>query len=1296
MPDDLSIRRPLHRDLDGSTAVHDDRALELETVFPGTTEMARRMRELDWSQTSLGPVEQWPHALRTSVSTCLNCAFPIVLWWGPDLTILYNDEYRQILGHEKHPAALGQPGAVVWAEIWDVIAPMLSQVYTKGEATRSRDLLLHIDRGYLEEAYFSFSYSPIYQEHGKIGGIFCPVIETTEKVIGERRLRTLRDLAARCKGAESEEATFDAAATILAANPHDVPFAMMYRIDDRRSTAVLKAVAGIKRGSEAAPDTVVLDDGGLWSLSAVAHSGHIEVVSDLDERFSDLPTGAWKKRPQRAKVMPVLLPGQQHPRAILVAAISPMRALDDDYRTFFRLIAAQIAAGLADAEAREEERRRAEALAELDRAKTAFFSNVSHEFRTPLTLMLGPIEDLLATADPPLPKAVAETLKLTHRNGLRLLKLVNTLLDFSRIEAGRIDASYEPTDLAAHTAELASVFRSAMEKAGLRLVVECDPLPDAVYVDRDMWEKIVLNLLSNALKFTFEGTITVALRAQGDRVQLLVSDTGVGIPESDMPLMFQRFHRVKHVRSRTHEGTGIGLALVQELARLHGGTVAVSSREGVGSTFSVTVPTGTAHLPADRIVARRELASTSVGANSFVEEALRWLPDAEERPERADATVVEIPQTSPIAIGTVSGARILLADDNADMRDYLRRLLGPTFEVEAVADGQAALEAIAANPPDLVLADVMMPIVDGFGLLAAIRSDERHRSLPVILLSARAGEEARIEGLRAGADDYIVKPFSARELTARVSSQLVLARLRRDAEQALRYRIQQHETLLNQAPLGVYLVDADFRIQEVNPVALPVFGEIPDGIVGRDFDEIMHLLWEKEYADELVRIFRTTLDTGVPFYAPERAEFRIDRGVTEYYEWRIDRITLADGRYGLVCYFRDISEHVKARLQLAESEQRLREADARKDQFLAQLAHELRNPLAPIRTGLELIRLAGDAKEAVERTRNLMERQVTHMVRLIDDLLDISRITAGKIALEPAPTLLNGLVQGAIDAQRVAIDANHIDLSLELPQRPCVIDVDPTRFVQVLSNVVHNALKFTPSYGRVRITAETRPIGLTPDVELVITVSDTGMGISKEMLPHVFDLFAQGQHANGGGYGGMGIGLALARKLIELQGGSIEAHSDGPGKGSTFVIRLPLSRESAVPTPPRPDVHQINCRAVIIDDNRDAADTMAMVIEQLGGAARTADNAITGLQAILEFQPDVVLLDISMPGIDGYETCRRIREEVTRSMVIVALTGWGQEHDKQRSLEAGFDAHLTKPVDFAAFEELLAGASTTT
>ncbi len=1126
-----------------------------DQIFPGRTEMARRMRELDWSATPLGPPELWPQSLRTSVSTCLDCAFPIVLWWGPQLSILYNDEYAQLLGPEKHQWALGRPGAEVWAEIWDVISPMLAQVVSRAEPTRSRDLLLHVDRGYPEEAYFSFSYSPIRAEDGTVGGVFCPVIETTEKVIGERRLRTLRDLAARCKGAESEHAVCAAAASVLSANPHDVPFALIYRIDESESAALLTSTAGISPGTPASPPRVPLgvEGDGVWSLAAAARSGRALLVSDTD-RFEVLPTGAWKGTPHSALILPVLLPGSERPRAILVAAVSPMRALDDDYRTFFGLIASQIASGFADADALETERTRAAALAELDRAKTVFFSNVSHEFRTPLTLMIGPLHDLLASAGD-LPGEAATAIDAAHRNGLRLLKLVNTLLDFSRIEAGRIDASYQPSDLAALTTGLASVFRSAVEKAGLRLVVDCEPLPDPIYVDRDMWEKIVLNLLSNAFKFTFDGEIAVRLRWRNDHVLLEVSDTGVGIPAAEIGRVFERFHRVKNARARTHEGTGIGLALVHELVRLHGGSVAVASMEGRGTTFTVSVPTGMSHLPADKIGASRQLSSTTLGANPYVEEAMRWIPneDTASSPE----SVLEIPSAAGLG---VPSARVVVADDNADMREYLSRLLRPHYVVETFADGQDALERISASPPDLVVTDVMMPRLDGFGLLAAIRGSDETRALPVIVLSARAGEEARIEGLNAGADDYVVKPFSARELLARIASQLELARVRTETEQAI-----------------------------------------------------------------------------------------------------------------------------------ARSERRLRDADRRKDEFLALLAHELRNPLAPIRTGLELIRISGDRAATVRRVRPMMERQVSHMVRLIDDLLDVSRITSGKIGLKRVPTNAAELIQSAIDAQRAAVDDSGLTLTIGLPDATCVVDVDPTRFIQVLSNVVHNAVKFTPAPGTIHVSAHVERAPQGDGDELVIAVADSGMGISSEMLPRVFDLFAQGEQPMSRTQSGLGIGLALARRLIEMHGGRIEVQSDGPGSGSRFVIRLPVSERAAeAHATSRAPAPRINARVLIVDDNEDAASSMAMLVQALGGRAATASGALPGLSMAKEFDPDVVFLDIGLPDVDGYEACRRLRRTPSnRRITIVALTGWGHAEDKQRALDAGFDGHLTKPVDPAAVEELL-------
>jgi PAS domain S-box-containing protein len=447
------------------------------------------------------------------------------------------------------------------------------------------------------------------------------------------------------------------------------------------------------------------------------------------------------------------------------------------------------------------DQRRADVLAELDRAKTAFFSNISHEFRTPLTLLLGPTADALADREEPLPSRQRERLELIQRNGMRLHKLVNAFLDFARIEGGRVQASYTLTDLATFTSDLTSTFRSAIERAGLDLVVQCDPQPQWAYVDRDMWEKIVLNLLSNALKFTFNGQISVTQVSVDDEVELQIRDTGTGIPADELPRVFERFHRVQQARARTHEGTGIGLAMVQELTRLHGGSVRVDSVLGQGSTFTVTIPSGAAQVRPEASDEASLAAPSVLGAEPFVEEAQQWARSAAEEAEilpwldattrrPADTSGHDIPRPSgqamPDSIGPhakpdLANARILVVDDNPDMRDYLARLLEVYWKVETAPSGASALARARERAPDLVVADVMMPGVDGFALLRALRQEPSTTACPVVLLSARAGEEAIVEGLEAGGDDYLVKPFAATELVARVRTHLELAYLRRQA-----------------------------------------------------------------------------------------------------------------------------------------------------------------------------------------------------------------------------------------------------------------------------------------------------------------------------------------------------------------------------------------------------------------------------------------------------------------------------------------------------------------------------------
>ncbi|HEY7285319.1 MAG TPA: ATP-binding protein, partial [Vicinamibacterales bacterium] len=815
---------------------------DLLTIFPGESEMARRMRAFDWAATPLGPPDAWPMNLRVAVSVCLSSRFPMHVWWGPSLTLLYNDAYISFLGPSKHPTVLGRSGRDAWAEIWTIIGPMIDGVFRKGVASWSEDILMFFDRELAqEEVYVTFSFSPVFGDQQTVDGMFCACTETTDKIVGNRRLETLRQLGAQATGARRIAQACEAVGQVFNQNPYDLPFAALYLLSDDRRDARLASATGFHIGGWQPPPGMALDDRhAVWPLADV-----LETKRPVDLRLDTTPfaglLGPWPHPLRQAVVLPVRGSTQEQVAGFLVAGISTRRPLDDGYRTFLELVAGQIAAALTEARAYEDERARADGLAALDRAKTDFFSNVSHEFRTPLTLMLGPLEEELQAA------RSRARLKTVHRNARRLLKLVNTLLDFSRIEAGRIEAAYEPTDLGVVTAGLASVFQSAIEKAGMRLLLDCEALPQPVYVDRNMWEKIVLNLVSNAFKFTFEGEIHVALRAVGGRAELTVTDTGVGIPAAELPRVFERFHRVLATPSRTHEGSGIGLALVQQLVKLHGGDIDVESTPRRGTRFTVRVPFGTAHLPAGRIANPRPLGGASdLTASVFVEEAELWVPDVESDARRdTDAR--------PSARG--KRPRILLADDNAELRRYVAGLLRRDYDVIPVHDGEEALAAAMDQQPDLVLADIMMPRLDGHQLVAQLRTNPATARLPIILLSARAGEEAKAEGLAHGCDDYLVKPFSARELRARVSTHLELARARQAAERALQASKSELEHEVSERTAELRGAEAAIRESEAR-----------QSFLLRLSDALRPLRDASAIQSEAARLLREHFDAGWSFY----------------------------------------------------------------------------------------------------------------------------------------------------------------------------------------------------------------------------------------------------------------------------------------------------------------------------------------------------------------------------------------------------------------------------------------------
>lgn len=1119
-------------------------------VFAGGGEMGVLMRATDWSATPLGPVETWPQSLFTVVRILLTSRYAMWVGWGPDLTFLYNDAYGAMSLGEKHPRALGKPAREVWPEIWKEIGPRIEAVLETETATWDEALLLFLERhGYAEESYHTFSYSPLPGDDGAVAGMLCVVTEETERVIQERRLALLHGLASALSATITEADVVAAIEQSLGANTSDLPFTLTYLFEDEGRLARLACATGIAPGHAAAPDVIGAGAGGaddtsgnVWPFDGISSSGGTVMVNGLASHFHDLPTGAWQTPPQHAVVVPLSQQGQERPAGFLVVALNPYRPFRTDYAGFIDLVAGQIAASVANARAYEGEKRRAEALAELDRAKTTFFSNVSHEFRTPLTLMLAPAEDALADMDTT--PANRERLEVIQRNAVRMLKLVNTMLDFSSIEAGRTQTAFEPTNLAAFTSELASGFRSAIERAGLGLVVEAQPLGEPVYLDRDMWEKIVLNLLSNAFKHTFEGEIGVRVFARDGRAVMEVRDTGVGIPPEQADRVFERFHRVPNARSRTHEGTGIGLALVQELVKIHGGSIAVESQAGAGTAFTVTLPFGRRHL-ADANVrpagGQREQPRVT-GSAAYMAEALSWLPGPLSDAESGDGS-----RYQPPLHGT--RCRIVVADDNADMREYVTRLLTDRgWQVDAVADGRAALERAREVVPDLVLSDVMMPGLDGFELVHALGAQPATRDIPVILLSARAGEAARIEGVSAGAADYLVKPFSARELVARVDVQLQRARSRA-AERDERRRLRE---MFAQAPAAIAVLRGpDHVFESVNAAYREVVGN--RNVMGKTVREALPELVRQGFVDVLDGVY----NTGEPFTGrgmpvvldvPGR-----DAPREHFFTFVLQPMRDADQTVsGIFVVAVDVSDEVTARRD-AEA------ANDAKSSFLAAMSHELRTPLNAIAGHVQLLEMGihGPVTEAQREALNRVQRSEQYLLSIINDVLNFAKLEAGRVEyrLEDMPMAgivaeVVSLVEPQVNAKALAID---VDLAPDV-----LVRADREKLQQILLNLLGNAIKFTASGGRIAIDMPVRSNAPAGDAAgtVFLRVSDTGIGISREKQDLVFDPFVQVHRKLTRTTEGTGLGLAISRDLARGMGGDLRVRSV-EGEGSAFTLALP-------------------------------------------------------------------------------------------------------------------------------------------
>jgi signal transduction histidine kinase len=1165
---------------------------------PARGEMARRFREFDWSSTPLGPVDFWPESWRNAVQIILDSSFPTALAIGKDALIyFYNDAFIPLAGPSRHPAALGKPVPEAWKEIWDpILLPRFNHTLNTGEPTGEADLLMPLERtGYLEETYVTFSFAALRDDKNQPNGIFCTAIENTARVIAERRMNCLRALAARSSFAETPEAACQSAVATLEGNPRDLPFVLLYLVDKTGKRAYLAGTAGLVAMPGEVPTAVDLSATDTYSIAKVATTRSVQLIENVQSIFQDMMRTP-EVTPQQALALPVFNPGAEHLAAVLVAGTNPMRPVEES-RAFFELVANHLETAISSARAKQHIRERAQALAEIDRAKTLFFSNVSHELRTPLTLLLAPLDDVLSRST--LEEADRQSLEIARRGGGRLLKLVNSLLEFSRIEAGRIEASYEATDLAGLTADLASVFRSAFERGGVALTIDCPRLPEDAFVDRDMWEKIVLNLISNAFKFTCKGEVRVSQHLVGNYIELQVRDTGCGVAPEDLRRLFERFFRGRAPQARTHEGTGIGLSLVQELVKLHGGTIEASSEVGVGTTMTLRIPRGKAHLPSERIGAAQTLQRARIGALPFVEEALGWLPDATrthlgDKPNTNEPHDLIAPTDANTAPTDAPQARILIVDDNADLRGYLSRLLGERWHVETAPDGAAALQRIRENAPDLVIADVMMPVMDGFELLRSIRESETIAKVPVMLLSARAGEEASAEGLRAGADDYVIKPFSARELIARVESRLAQARLRA-AERAARTAAEQ--------------------------------------------------------------------------------------------------------------------------------------ANRARDIFFTMLSHELRTPLMAVLAWTALLK--GNKLDTAEAAHalDLIERNARVQRRLVDDLLDISRIVTGRLRIDPRPVAtLAQMISTVVDSYRPAATAKNLAVETALEPAAGTVYGDSERLQQVVWNLLSNAIRFTPPGGLIQLSYARRG----ENVELL--VRDSGLGIPPEAVPHLFERYWQGADTQRRSHGqGLGLGLAIAHRIIELHGGSITAASEGEGRGSTFTVLLPLLSTESVQQPlvgadsdtSDPDTPALSSARMLdaATSELEAASSTAhlhdlhmktdtwivpqtlriLLVEDHEGVAKACRRLLTthghfvvcvpGVAAALQVTErtmfDLVICDLSLPDGNGIDLLGQLANRFNRigpegRLPAICISGSVYETDIARTLAGGFATHLAKPFDEAS------------
>ncbi len=787
---------------------------------------------------------------------------------------------------------------------------------------------------------------------------------------------------------------------------------------------------------------------------------------------------------------------------------------------------------------------------QMDQIKTSFFANVSHELRTPLALIFSPVERLLQSKPD---FASRRELTVVRRNALLLYKHVNDLLDVSKLEAGRLELHYSRLDLAAMARAMANVFESVVSERGIRVELQT-PDQTLAEVDGGKVQRVFMNLLSNAFKYSpNDSVVRLTLTEDGDHLTLTVEDAGPGIPPELREEIFERFQQGDKETQRRYGGTGLGLSIVKEFVEMHGGTITVGESAAGGAQFRVRLPrrapggveignslwTGT-----DEVLER--LANSP--ARDHSEEEPSWVPAHPERTPRPDILVVE---------------------DNRDMREFICRVLAQDGSTRTAEDGLAALEAIKERVPDLILTDMMMPHMTGDELLATLRQDDHLRDVPVILLTAKADDEMKLNLLIEGAQDYVMKPFGIDELRARVRNQLQ-TKLTRDA-------------------------------------------------------------------------LRRALDS--------RSE--------------------------------DLSVMVE---ELAAARSVAETANAAKDDFLAVLSHELRTPLTPALAAVSaLIRMPAADPAELRESLELICRNIELEARLVDDLLDVTRITRGKLRIHSTPVDVHTVLRDALAMTQAELRGKELTIVVDLAEGRPLVRGDAARLAQVFSNLLTNAVKFTPRGGHVRVHS------LLTDAIVRVEVTDDGIGVPVEMQPKIFEPFRQGHAGTTQRFGGLGLGLSVAKGLVEAHGGTINVRSSGHNQGAAFSVELPVIKDCSIsPVLEAPSLtpHEKALRVLLVEDHADTRRVLQRLLTRWGHTVTTTGTVAQARQALSEETFDLLLSDLGLPDGSGLDVIAKLRE--TSQIPAVAMSGYGMAADIKRTLDAGFNEHLVKPVTAEILLQMLA------